>query len=290
MRGLAKLAMRGPKQAVMLSVLFASIPMLFWLSGAIVSLVILRRGFDQGLKVLMWALLPGIAWAAMGQYSVVLGLLVTVSLASVLRLTVSWPKVLLALLPAGGALVLVQALLMPDQLAQLTTMVTELLTAFLAQAGKTPADLGEALNLRIHYGVIGVLAWFNLVSSILGLILARSWQSWLYNPGGFREEFHWIHLPALYSLALLTLTLAGAMLSPAMVVLVPIASLPLFIAGVSLAHGLVGLKNLGFPWLVAFYLMVMLFTQLAYPVVVLIACLDSLYDVRTRIANKAHSG
>ncbi|WP_263081147.1 hypothetical protein [Endozoicomonas sp. Mp262] len=290
MRGLAELAMRGPKQAVILSALFACIPMLFWISAAIVSLVLLRRGFDQGFKVLMWALLPGIAWAAMGQYSVVMGLLATVSLASVLRVTVSWQKTLLALLPVGGAMAFVLSQLAPAQVSQLSAMVMEFLGTFLKQAGKTPADLGEILKPLIHYGVIGMLTWFNLVSCILGLILARSWQSSLYNPGGFREEFQRIRLPVLSSMLLLALTVAGSALSPVMVVLVPIASLPLFIAGVSLVHGLVALRKRGIQWLAVFYVMVVLFTQLAYPVIVLTACLDSLFDFRSRVANRANQG
>ena len=286
MRGLAELAMRGPKQAMILATLFACIPMLFWLSAAIVSLVMLRRGVEPGLKVLMWALLPGIAWAATGQYSVVMGLLATVSLASILRLTTSWQKTLLAVLPVGGLMAFVLAQFAPDQVAQLSVMVTEFLTSFLKQAGKSPADLGENLQPLIHFGVIGMLAWFNLVSCLLGLILARSWQSFLYNPGGFREEFHQVRLPLAASMALLALTLAGTSLSPVMVVLIPIASLPLFVAGVSLVHGLIGLRKLGYLWLVAFYLMVVLFMQLAYPVIVLTACFDSLLDFRRRVASR----
>ena len=290
MRGLAELAMRGPKQAVVMSVLFACVPVLFWLSAAIVSLVILRRGVDQGLKVLMWALLPGIAWAATGQYSVVMGLVATTSLALVLRVTVSWQKTLLAILPIGGLMAFVLSQLAPGQVEQLAGMVMEFLTSFLKQAGKTPADLGTSLEPLVHYGVIGMLTWFNLVSCILGLILARSWQSWLYNPGGFREEFHSIRLSAVASIVLLALTLAGSALSPFMVVLVPIASLPLFVAGMSLVHGLVELRKLGSLWLIVFYVMVVLFTQLAYPVIVLTASLDGLFDFRKRVERKVHQG
>ena len=56
MRGMADLAMRGPKHAIILASLFAALPMLFWVSAAIVSLVVLRRGVAQGAKVFAWAL------------------------------------------------------------------------------------------------------------------------------------------------------------------------------------------------------------------------------------------
>ncbi len=290
MRGLAELAMRSPKHSVFLAMIFASIPMLFWLSAAIVSLVILRRGISQGLVVLMWALLPGIAWAAMGQFTVVTGLIVTVGLASVLRQTLSWQKTLLALLPMGGLLALILAQLVPQQISELSETVMLFIAELNKQSGQTTVDLGESLKPLVTYGVMGIITWFNLVSCLMGLVLARFWQAQLYNPGGFREEFHGIRLSLTISMLLLALTLAGSMLSPVMVVLVPVASLPLFIAGLALVHGLVGIRKLGSIWLVAMYTMLMLVAQLAYPVIILTACLDSLFDFRTRVANKAHQG
>ncbi len=288
MRGLAELAMRGPKQAILLSVLFTSIPVMFWLSAAIISLVILRRGVDQGLKVLMWALLPGIAWAAAGQYSVLMGLVATGLLALSLRATVSWQKTLLVLLPVGGLMAFMLSVVAPGQVSQLSGMIMEFLTSVLKQTGKTPADLSENLISLVHFGVIGMLTWFNLVNCVLGLILARSWQSLLYNPGGFQQEFHSIRFTASLSITLLALTLAGSALLPIMVVLIPVASLPLFVAGLSMVHALVRLRKMGSLPLIIFYVLVILFTQLAYPIIVLTACLDSLFDFRKRVEQKVH--
>ena len=290
MRGLAELAMRGPKQAVTLSVLFACVPVLFWLSGAIVSLVVLSRGVGQGLKVLAWAVLPSIAWAATGHYSALTGLLATVSLACVLRITMSWQKTLLLLVPVGILIALMFDQLAIIQITQLSGIVTEFLGNAFKQSGTTPTELGVPLEPLIHYGVVGILAWFNLINCTIGLALARSWQAWLYKPGGFREEFHAIKLPALMSCALLAASLVGITVSPAMMALLPIASLPLFVAGLALVHGLVDIRKLGSLWLVMFYVMVVLFTQVAYPVIVLMACLDSVLDFRTRAKHKLHQG
>ncbi|MDP0589384.1 MAG: hypothetical protein QS748_09430 [Candidatus Endonucleobacter bathymodioli] len=290
MRGLAELVMRGSKQAVIMSVFFACIPILLWLSASIVALVILRHGAGQGIKVLMWALLPGVAWAAMGQYSVVMGLLAVAVLALVLRATCSWQKTLLVILPIGGLMALVLAQFAPEQLAQLTNMVMEFLASFLKQADKALDDLGESLELRVQYGVIGMLTWFNLLSSIVGVIVARVWQSWLYNPGGFRKEFQNIRLSAPIAVILLILIFAGSALLPFLLVLAPLASLPLFVAGISLVHGLVELKNMGALWLIVFYIAVVFFAQLAYPVIALAACLDSLFDFRKTGHSNPHAG
>jgi len=62
MRGLAQYAMRGNRQATLVAVLFAIIPVLFWISAAIMALVILRKGYQAGASVFMWSLLPAIAW------------------------------------------------------------------------------------------------------------------------------------------------------------------------------------------------------------------------------------
>ncbi len=290
MRGLAELAMRGPKQAMILAIVFACIPMLFWVSAAIISLVVLRRGAAAGLKLLAWAALPGIAWAAMGQFSTIIGLTTTVTLALVLRQTVSWQKTLLALLPAGALIALVLAQLAPQQITLISELVMTFIRDYVQQAGQSTDDLVAGLRPLVEYGVIGVVAWFNLVSCILGLVLARSWQSHLYNPGGFREEFHRIRLPLTVAMGLLAFTLVGATIAPFLLVVVPAATLPLLVAGLAMIHGLVGMRQLGSFWLVGFYILLIFVTQLAYPVIVLTACLDSLFDFRARAANRLHQG
>ena len=287
MRGLADFAMRGPKQALFLAVLFASIPMLFWLGSAVVALVLLRRGIDQGLKVLMWALLPAIGWVAAGQFNALTGLLGTTLIACVLRQTVSWQKTLLTLVPLGGIIALSMFQLAPQQIALLSDAVMGLLARVLqGQGAESMVDMGARLKPLVKYGVVGIVSWFSLVSCVLSLVLARAWQSALYNPGGFGEEFRRLILPPLTSIALLALTLGGAALSPVLTVLIPIASLPLFIAGLALVHGLVKLKQLGSFWLTGMYMLLITVTQLAYPVIVLTACFDSVFDFRRRVENR----
>lgn len=288
MRGLAELVMRGPKQAMILATVFACIPMLFWVSAAIMSLVVLRRGASEGLKILTWAVLPGIAWAAMGQFSTIIGLTTTVALALVLRQTVSWQKTLLALLPAGALIALVMAQLAPQQIALISDLVMTFIRDYIKQAGQSTDDLVAGIRPLVEYGVIGVVTWFNLVSCILGLVLARSWQAQLYNPGGFREEFHQIRLRLPVAMGLLAFTLVGATFVPFLLVLVPAATLPLLVAGLAMIHGLVGMRQLGSFWLVGFYILLIFVTQLAYPVIVLTACLDSLFDFRARANNRLH--
>ena len=62
MRALAEFIMRGRMQAIFVVAGAAALPMLFWLSAAAGSLVLLRRGLSDALGVLVWAVLPALAW------------------------------------------------------------------------------------------------------------------------------------------------------------------------------------------------------------------------------------
>lgn len=289
MRKLAELAMKSPKHALFLAVLFACVPMLFWLSAAIVSLVILRRGIDQGLKVLMWAMLPAVVWAAFGQFSIVIGLVATTLLACVLRQTVSWQKTLLALVPTGALVAFAMYQLSPQMISLMADTVMEFLKKNLPQDGTVNVLKLDEMRPLLEYGVAGVMAWIHTVFCVLSLMMARSWQAAFYNPGGFGDEFRQVRMSAIAGTSLLALTLMGTTLSPMMTALIPVATLPLFFAGMALIHGLVNLQKLGSFWLVGIYILLIAITQLAYPVIVLTACLDSLFDFRNRGSIKAQS-
>ena len=284
MRKLAELAMKSPKHSLFLAVLFACLPAVYWLSAAIVSLVILRRGVDHGLKVLMWATLPGIAWAAFGQFGTLIALASTGFLACVLRQTMSWQKTLLALVPVGAGVAVAMFQLSPNLIAMISQTVMEFLgKSFQLES----AQQLEQIRPVLEYGIAGTLATFHGLFAALSLMLARSWQAALYNPGGFGEEFRQVRIPALAGMSLLALTLMGSAVSPLLTALIPVATLPLFFAGMALVHGLVNLRGMGSFWLIGIYMLLITITQLAYPVIILTACLDSLFDFRSRIASKA---
>ena len=95
MRGLAEYVMSGRRQAATVVVLFGLIPMLNLLSGAVVALVGLRKGPQEGFLMMMWALLPaGLQWLV-GDTAPVIMVVGVAVLAYALRRTQSWPQVLL---------------------------------------------------------------------------------------------------------------------------------------------------------------------------------------------------
>ncbi len=64
--------------------------------------------------------------------------------------------------------------------------------------------------------------------------------------------------------------------------LMPLCSVPLVFAGLALIHGLVAQKRLARFWLVGLYVTLLLFMQLIYPLLVVLAIVDSLIDFRGR--------
>ena len=72
MRALAEYIMRGRAQATLVVGLTAALPMLFWISAAGASLVLLRKGLNQSLGVIVWSLVPAGLWAWYGDPFVLL--------------------------------------------------------------------------------------------------------------------------------------------------------------------------------------------------------------------------
>ena len=100
MRPLAEFIMRGRTQATLVVVLGAVVPLLYWMTAAGGSLVLLRRGPAAAAGVLVWALLPALFWLYLGDASIVLVLLGSTLLAAILRQSLSWTRVLLASVPS----------------------------------------------------------------------------------------------------------------------------------------------------------------------------------------------
>jgi len=101
MRALAEFIMRGRMQAIFVVAGAAALPMLFWLSAAAGSLVLLRRGLNDALGVLVWAVLPALAWWYFGDPRTLLVLLGSLGLALLLRSQASWVRVMLCSVGLG---------------------------------------------------------------------------------------------------------------------------------------------------------------------------------------------
>lgn len=283
MRGLAEYAMTGRRQAVTVVVLLGLIPLLNLLCGAIVALVVLRKGLQEGLLVLLWALLPaGLQWL-LGDSTPLFELLGATVLAQVLRSTQSWPRTLL--LAAGlGLLLQLSLVLQQGYLNDVRAMITQLMAE--GQSLQVPQD-GE-MTAASPDDVVAVLMtfygayYFMLYTGCL--MLGRAWQAALYNPGGFREEFHNLRFDPRVMALLLALVLGGLFNVPPLNEWVPVLCMVPMINGLAVIHSVVASRKLGASILAITYIATILLAMA--PAIVLLGFLDSVFDIRRRIGNK----
>lgn len=281
MRGLAEFIMRGPLQAAVVAVGAAAFPLMFWLSAATVGLVALRVGVGQGINLGLWAALPALAWAwKVHDPSALIVLAETLAMALVLRISISWEKTLVV----GALLGFCAAWLVPQLLPDLIQALTRTGVQFYQQfEPQLAAKLGDQLAPTVRDMLSASMGASYLAVSVASLALARSWQAKLYNPGGFRAEFHRLRLRGPVALGLLVLMLALVELNLAGSLAIMVLGLPLLVAGIALVHGLMASKGLGLQWLIAFYVALFLLGGTLVMLLVLVAFIDSWVDFRKHV-------
>jgi hypothetical protein len=291
MRALAEFIMRGRMQATLVVVVSAALPLLFWLSAAAGCLVLLRRGLSDALGILVWALLPAIGWWYFGEPRTLLVLFGALGLALLLRASLSWSRVLLCSVALGLVYGLILGAVFREPIAAMAGELQKLLPQMLDGVHQQMSvDERARLESLIAPVLTGLLAALLQIVSLLSLILGRYWQALLYNPGGFGREFRALRLPLAPALLLLVGMLLGPNLGPQMAMLTPLCSVPLAFAAIALIHGLVAQGRLAKFWLVGLYITLLLFMQLTYPLLVVLAIVDSLFDFRGRLARKHGTG
>lgn len=291
MRALAEYVMRGRMQAALVVAGSAALPLLFWLSAAAGSLVLLRRGLGDAFGIVAWALLPALAWWYFGDPRTLLVLLGTLGLAQVLRVTVSWRIVLMGSVLLGVVYAQVLGAVFQAPIEAAAGELQKLMPQMLGQTREPLSEAEQAhLNALLVPVLTGLLAALLQIGSVLALMLGRYWQAALYNPGGFAGEIRALRLPPLPAILLLAGMLLGPSLGAELAMLTPLCSVPLAFAGLALVHGLVAQGRLGRFWLVGMYVTLLLFMQLVYPLLMVLAIVDSLIDFRGRQTPKSGSG
>lgn len=275
MRALAEYIMQGRVQATIVVLLGSLLPLI---SPAAVALVSLRRGPLDGSPLMLWACLPPIVAASAGVMEPIMAYMYVGSIAVVflaalaLRQTVSWVATLVTiLLVSVGATQAIQLFaweLIDALLAEIQTMVDELRST----AELEPQQLGRGY-------IVALLSYFIAVMGLLALLLGRWWQALLYNPGGFGSEFCALKLPKSLSAVLLLLLLAVIGSDGDWGAWVGLLSLPLLLVGMAIWHQVVATLKWGTPWLVLFYIGLIVVGPFSMLVVIL-AGLDSWLDFR----------
>ena len=288
MRAIAEFIMRGRVQATLVVAGCAALPLLYWLGAAAGCLVLLRRGLKDAIGVLALGLLPALVWWFYSDDPrALLVLLGSWSLALVLRASESWNRVLLVSIAMGVVFAVVLGTAFAPQIEMLAQALIKVMPSLLGDVyQKLSVDEQAHFASLIAPVLTGLIAALLQIVSVLSLLVGRYWQALLYNPGGFGREFRTIRFPLGLAMLLLACMLLGPNIGPQMAMLTPLCSVPLVFAGLALIHGLVAQKRLARFWLVGLYVTLLLFMQLIYPLLVVLAIVDSLIDFRGRLAPK----
>jgi len=277
--------------ATVLAILALPLPPLSILSAAVVALVTLRRGMREGLLILG---LSGFACAALALLLfshalpvvgfVLLMWLPVWLLGGLLRVNRSLGATLAAALLFG-------LLALGGQYLQSQDPVDawrELLQPFIASvvdAQLIDAGISQQLLETMAGWMPGSIAAGFVLQSMAALITARWWQSVLYNPGGFREEFQQLRLPsALAWITLLVLVMnwftqeVGLPTYLTMLLLVG-----WLLQGLSLVHALRRRLGASLAWLVALYVLMLFAMPYVVGALALAGFADSWIDFRARL-------
>ena len=300
MKALASFILRGPSQAILVAVgtavLAMMLPPLSVISGAVVALVTLRAGIRPGGIVMLGsaAFVALLAYVSLGNlligglFLIVLWLPIWI-LAWVLRETrsLAWATSVAGVLGIIG--VLVTYALVGDVSAWWEQTLRTMFEPAMA-AGGPLADRETVLAILANLAKImtGVAAAGMTLNALMCLYLARAWQAQLYNPGGFRDEFHELRMgqrTAVASLACIAVSLLplGGLSHMAGEIVIVILSLYV-LQGLALIHAIVARRQLHMAWLVVLYLVMLFVLPQLMVLVAVLGLIDTWADFRRRVS------
>ncbi len=303
MKALATFILRGPSQAILvavgMAVLAMVLPPLSVVSGAVVALVTLRNGPRSGAMVVLGstAFVTLLAYLSLGNvlpgvvFLAVLWLPLWV-LGWVLR---EMRSLALATMVAG-MLGIIGVLAVYAIVGDVTAWWQQILLAMFEPAMEanngplTDRAMVEAILADLARIMTGIAAAGVSLNVVMCLYLARAWQAQLYNPGGFREEFHALRLGrglALVSLGFIALSLLPLGVVSHMAGEIVIVILSLYVLqGLALLHSVVAQRGLHVAWLVVLYLVTLFIMPHLIILVAVMGLIDTWADFRRRLAAK----
>ena len=267
--------MRGRAYAICMSMISAALPLMGWLSAVIVALVCLRTGVAAGFLVFLWTMLPvGFIFYISGDPSSIVALIGVFVMAVLLRQSLPWEFVLIASVIFSAF----SALIFESIASGLIDRFVQFYIGYVSQVdASVSVDSHEAKK-----ALIGLFATSQAIFMVAVLIVARWCQSALYNPGGFRKEFHYLRLSPLVSGSILLAIGLCFLLNESWGSWLPLLMVPLVFASLGLAHWWIQTKNLSTNWLVGLYGSLLLLFQIVCPFLASFALMDSWLDIRSR--------
>lgn len=286
MRDFAGLIMRGAWFAFLVASLLAMLSLYFLpaalFSAAAVGLVCLREGTAKGAALALGAALPVALCAVLipprpGLEFPLLGLLWPLAIASaaVLRQGGGQGRVLLIIGAACMAGAIAIELISGDAAAFWKAWLQH---AVRGVKGATVEGFEENGTLVLMNGLIAFLVG---ASAFLTLLLARWWQSLLYNPDQFGPEFQQLRLPSLALAVTVVLVAMAHYWHPALQMhLLLVAVMMYAFQGLAVIHGVVEQRGIGWAGWLPPYIALVFVPQIGAVGLAVLGALDALANFR----------
>ena len=274
------------QRAALLGFALGFLPLVSWVGAGIAATWALRRGVFQAQWAMAGILLPGVILAWQGDPSSLIGGIALLVLVHVLRAKANWGQVLQVLVVVGALSTFALEFLYSGQLAALVDITRQAVSGF---ASELMAQLPEAeLNAALTHLVVGSLSMATLGWTLLALVVARWYQSRIWNPGGFKGEILSIRLSPLFAMALVAVVIAGGAIGSEAGRYVPVLLLPLVACGLSVVHGLLVRANAPVPAHIAPYVLGVVLLSFVVPLLLVVAVADSFMNFRKLPASSNH--
>jgi len=298
---LAAYIIKGRMQAMMVASSLALLSLLFppvsIVSSAAVALVTLRRGGNEGLYVLIFSCLSAalLGYFLFGnlQFALLYGLVLwlPIWLISIVLREGKHLSIAIQIAVLLGMVGVVGFYLYANDATALWQSVLNVMVQPMLENSPPDAPIDEikqSIQVFSQF-MTGAIAAGTVYGLLFGLFLARWWQSVLFNPGGFREEYLSLRVHPQVAIASL-LIVAIAWLSSGIVsevcwnIAILLVVLYTFV-GTAILHSAfleTKIKRFAVPFL---YVTLVLVPH-AVALVVLVGVLDAWLDLRSKILNK----
>ena len=293
---IANYAMKGPMQALLgitiFSVLSVFLAPFGIIAGALIALVTLRVSVTEGFKALVWGVVSHMAISVLISGSYLSGLVSIIEymvpvylMAVVLRSTQSLALALQFAMILVGVTMVGFHLAIDNPAQWWISLFTEYVAPLLATSNidydqDVINSLADMVTMLI--GIFIIILWFSI------LVVARWWQSELYNPGGFKEDFYSLALPKSAAYMALFLAIAGLFAGSQGGLIYDLSGViiaGLMFQGLAIAHKTVAVNNYSNAWLVGLYILLFILPQ-AMLILATIGLVDTFVDFRRRLENE----
>lgn len=303
---MASFIMAGRLQAIafisLVALLSVFIAPLALFSNAAVALVALRKGAGQAMTVtLITSAVFSVVFFALSENaglvyaSTVMQWGLMIVLAATLTRSMSWAYTLqiILLIVVGGLIIFHLSVSDTKAFWEGTEFWKASVKPFaetLAEGQQwTDKETANFLNAIPSWLAVGFLLDL-LVTSIASLLIARYWQSLLFNKGGFGEEFRELSVGKIPAMAWLLSVLLFAVTQNQLIAGISLLGMAVFLLqGLAVIHGLVKKMQMNTGWLAAMYiLLIPVFPSSAVMIVLLVlfGLIDNFADFRKTLGTK----